>query len=119
LVLARPKGPTCHLGKQTCFGDAPALPLPFLGRLQRLIEQRQTQRPEGSYTTALFEMGTRRIAQKVGEEGVETALAGATEDNDNLIDESADLLFHLLVLLTDRKLSLEPVLERLIARHSR
>ncbi len=117
LVVARPNGPTCHLGHQTCFGEAPALPLSFLARLQRVVEQRHSKRPEGSYTTALFEMGTRRIAQKVGEEGVETALAAATEDDENLIDESADLLFHLLVLLTQREQNLQTVLRRLADRH--
>ncbi len=117
LVIAKPAGPTCHLQTQTCFGDDPVLSLSFLARLQALVERRKREKPAGSYTTALFAMGTRRIAQKVGEEGVETALAAATKDNDNLIDESADLLFHLLVLLSDRGLSLGAVLDRLAQRH--
>lgn len=117
LVIARPNGPVCHLQTQTCFDDAPVVSLSFLGRLQRLVEQRRAERPPDSYTTALFDMGARRIAQKVGEEGVEAALAGAVGDLDNLIDESADLLFHLLVLLSDSELSVDDVLNRLQERH--
>ena len=116
LVLARPAGPVCHQGTQTCFGDVARPPLAFLGRLGRLVEQRFEQRPAGSYTTGLFESGIHRMAQKVGEEGVETALAATLED-DSLIDESADLLFHLLVLLRARGLGLDEVVSRLAERH--
>jgi phosphoribosyl-ATP pyrophosphohydrolase/phosphoribosyl-AMP cyclohydrolase len=117
LVLAQPRGPTCHTGTRTCFGEFPGPPLSFLGRLEALIEERYLQRPAGSYTTTLFERGVLKMAQKVGEEGVETALAGAAQDDVALSGEAADLLFHLLVLLRGRGLGLQPVLDALIARH--
>ncbi|KAA9131388.1 bifunctional phosphoribosyl-AMP cyclohydrolase/phosphoribosyl-ATP diphosphatase HisIE [Marinihelvus fidelis] len=124
LVRARPKGPTCHLGDDSCFdgralaGAATTGPgLGFLAALDRLVEARERERPEGSYTTRLFEAGTKRVAQKVGEEGVETALAAAAGDRDELLDESADLLYHLLVLLRCRDASLQDVVTRLAARH--
>lgn len=116
LVLARPVGPVCHLGTRTCFGDQSRPPLAFLGRLERLIAQRFEDRPAGSYTTRLFESGIHRMAQKVGEEGVETALA-ATLDDDSIVDESADLLYHLLVLLRARGNGLDDVIGRLAERH--
>src|SRR5690606_19664279 len=102
LVRARPRGPVCHKGCRTCFGDESrtgAEPLAFLGTLERLIGQRSIERPEGSYTARLLAEGPRRIAQKVGEEGVEVALAGSGESTDELASEAADLLYHLLVLL--------------------
>ncbi|MGE4071958.1 MAG: bifunctional phosphoribosyl-AMP cyclohydrolase/phosphoribosyl-ATP diphosphatase HisIE [Lysobacterales bacterium] len=117
LVLARPQGPTCHQGTVTCFGDFPGPELAFLGELGRLVEQRHAERPAGSYTTRLFESGTRRMAQKVGEEGVETALAAVAQDAEALLGESADLLFHLLVLLRDRGLGLDDLARTLRARH--
>jgi phosphoribosyl-AMP cyclohydrolase / phosphoribosyl-ATP pyrophosphohydrolase len=117
LVLARPRGPTCHQGTTTCFGDFPGPDCAFLGELARVIEQRHAQRPAGSYTTKLFDAGTRRIAQKVGEEGVETALAAVVQDDEALLGESADLLFHLLVLLRDRGLGLGDLARTLRARH--
>lgn len=122
LVLARPAGPTCHRGTDTCFDardDAkPTAPaLGFLARLETVIADRDRERPEGSYTTRLLEDGVRRIAQKVGEEGLETALAAAAGDDAELADESADLLYHLLVLLRARGVSLERVIATLGARH--
>lgn len=119
LLLAEPAGPTCHRGSDSCFdGDRLAEPqLAFLARLRRLVEQRDRQRPEGSYTTRLFEAGIKRIAQKVGEEGVETALAAATGDREELTQEAADLLFHLLVLLRAGDIELEQVMGVLQARH--
>jgi len=116
LVLARPQGPTCHNGTTTCFGNFPGPDVAFLGELSRLVEQRYKDRPVGSYTTKLFEAGTRRIAQKVGEEGVETALAAVAQDADDLLGEAADLVFHLLVLLRDRGLGLSDVARTLRAR---
>jgi phosphoribosyl-ATP pyrophosphohydrolase/phosphoribosyl-AMP cyclohydrolase len=116
LLLARPHGPTCHNGTTTCFGDFPGPDIAFLGELGRLVEQRQRDRPEGSYTTRLFESGTRRIAQKVGEEGVETALAAVAQGPDDLLGEASDLIFHLLVLLRDRGLGLDDVARTLRAR---
>ena len=114
LVLARPHGPTCHLQRASCFADAPAS---FLADLDALVAQRERERPSGSYTTALFEEGIRRIAQKVGEEGVETALAAVVQDDTALLGESADLIFHLLVLLRARGLSLRDVSSLLQQRH--
>jgi phosphoribosyl-ATP pyrophosphohydrolase/phosphoribosyl-AMP cyclohydrolase len=119
LVLARPAGPACHRGSETCFDDTAevAPTLAFIAALERVVAQRDRDRPEGSYTTRLFEAGVKRIAQKVGEEGVETALAGATADPDELRNESADLLYHLLVLLRASGLSLREVVETLESRH--
>ena len=118
LVHAEPQGPTCHLGSASCFGDASAPPLAFLAELDALVCERERDRPAGSYTTRLFESGVRRIAQKVGEEGVEAALSAVAEDKQALIGESADLLFHLLVLLRVRDASLADVAAVLTARHS-
>lgn len=115
LVLAHPHGPTCHLQRDSCFPEAPAS---FLADLDALIAQREAERPSGSYTTTLFEEGIRRIAQKVGEEGVETALAAVAQDDAALLGESADLMFHLLVLLRARGLSLQDVSSLLQRRHS-
>ncbi|HOV58864.1 MAG TPA: bifunctional phosphoribosyl-AMP cyclohydrolase/phosphoribosyl-ATP diphosphatase HisIE, partial [Rhodanobacteraceae bacterium] len=106
LVQAEPEGPTCHLGTATCFGADSGLPLAFLAELDALVARRERERPPGSYTTRLFEGGLRRMAQKVGEEGVETALAAVAQDERALLDEGADLLFHLLVLLRARGLGL-------------
>lgn len=119
LVLARPHGPTCHRGSDSCFDDEKSVTpgLAFLCQLERLIAQRERDRPEGSYTTRLFNEGTRRIAQKVGEEGVETALAATTGDDDELCNETADLLYHLLVLLRSRGLPFERAIATLRGRH--
>jgi len=119
LVTARPRGPACHLGLETCFGDEPvtqAERLAFLGELEKIIEQRLAQQPEGSYTARLFAQGPKRVAQKVGEEGVELALAGVAESDDKVIGEAADLLFHVLVLLRSRGLPLERVVRELERR---
>ena len=121
LVKAWPSGPVCHTGTRTCFdGEAAAAPAAnaFLAQLDALVAQRASERPAGSYTTKLFERGIAHIAQKVGEEGVETALAAVTRDDDGLIDESADLVFHLIVLLRSRGLSLDAVAARLAERHA-
>ncbi|GAB2578357.1 bifunctional phosphoribosyl-AMP cyclohydrolase/phosphoribosyl-ATP diphosphatase HisIE [Dyella jejuensis] len=117
LVLADPHGPTCHLGTTSCFGDAVQPPLGFLAKLDALVENRKTQLPEGSYTTRLFHEGTRRIAQKVGEEGVETALAAVAQGDDELLGEAADLVFHLTVLLRARGFGLADVARVLVERH--
>jgi phosphoribosyl-ATP pyrophosphohydrolase/phosphoribosyl-AMP cyclohydrolase len=119
LVRAHPEGPTCHLGTLTCFdGEEKVIPeLAFLTELERVIADRDKNRPEGSYTTSLLESGIKRIAQKVGEEGVETALAAAAGDDNELLNESADLIYHLLVLLRSRKLELGTLVEVLKIRH--
>jgi len=113
LVQARPHGPTCHLQRASCFPNAPA---DTLAALDALVATRERERPQGSYTTRLFEGGVRGIAQKVGEEGVETALAGVVQDDEALLGESADLLFHLIVLLRARGLSLADAKRVLEAR---
>ena len=116
LLTAAPKGPTCHLGRASCFEQAP---FNFLADLDDLIRKRRLDRPPGSYTTKLFESGTRRIAQKVGEEGVETALAAVSENDEALLSEAADLIYHLTVLLRSRDLSLHQAIEVLKERHPR
>ncbi len=114
LVLANPQGPTCHLQRASCFPEAPG---DFLGDLDALVAQRERERPAGSYTTGLFEGGVRRIAQKVGEEGVETALAAVVQEDEALLGEAADLMFHLTVLLRARGLSLGDAARVLEQRH--
>lgn len=121
LVTALPAGPACHLGTLTCFGDdAPTAAgrLAFLGTLAAVIAQRKADRPEGSYTARLFAAGPKRIAQKVGEEGLEVALAAVADTDDKLVGESADLLYHLLLLLESRGLRLEQVIAELESRHA-
>jgi len=113
LVQAHPHGSTCHLERASCFADAPA---DGLMELDALIAQRASERPAGSYTTQLFESGIRRIAQKVGEEGVETALAAVVQDDAALLGEAADLFYHLTVLLRARGLSLTDAKRVLAAR---
>ena len=115
LVLANPDGPTCHKGTASCF---PAAPGNFLAELDALVARRKAEMPEGSYTTKLFNKGTRHIAQKVGEEGVEAALAAVAQGPDELTGEAADLIFHLTVLLRERGLGLEAVVSLLKARHA-
>lgn len=119
LIGAEPHGPTCHLGTSSCFGQSEEVrpPLGFLAELDVLVAQRDAERPAGSYTTQLFEGGIRRIAQKVGEEGVETALAAAVQGDEELLGEAADLLFHLTVLLRARGLGLADAVGVLAKRH--
>ena len=118
LVQAEPHGPTCHLGTSSCFGEDVRPPLGFLAELDALVAQRHAERPQDSYTTRLFEAGTRRIAQKVGEEGVESALAAVTQGDEELLGEAADLVFHLTVLLRARGLSLADAVAVLTKRHA-
>lgn len=116
LVTARPNGPTCHLDRASCFEEAPSN---FLADLDALVKERERTRPAGSYTTSLFDSGIRRTAQKVGEEGVETALAAATQDDAALLGEAADLVYHLTVLLRARGLSMGDAVAVLRDRHRR
>jgi phosphoribosyl-ATP pyrophosphohydrolase/phosphoribosyl-AMP cyclohydrolase len=121
LVTARPLGPVCHEGTVTCFGDEPVTNgerLAFLAVLERVIEQRIAESPQGSYTARLFAEGPKRIAQKVGEEGIEVALAAVVETDDKVVSESADLIFHLLILLRSRGLSFQSVVAELHSRHA-
>lgn len=121
LITANPDGPTCHNGTDSCFGDqigTTASKLSFLSQLESVIEQRVSARPEGSYTARLWSEGPTRMAQKVGEEGVEVALAAVTQTPDKLVGEAADLLFHLTLLLKSRQLSLADVVAELERRHA-
>ncbi|MDT0594740.1 bifunctional phosphoribosyl-AMP cyclohydrolase/phosphoribosyl-ATP diphosphatase HisIE [Glaciecola petra] len=106
LVLAKPNGPTCHLGTASCWHNADSTKLGFLAELESLIASRKSAPASSSYTASLYASGIKRIAQKVGEEGVETALAATVGDLEELKNESADLLYHLIVLLQASKLSL-------------
>lgn len=117
LVLANPLGPTCHLGTQSCFGDAAKPALSFLAQLEQVIVSRKNDDPEKSYTASLFAKDLSRSCQKVGEEGVEVALAAMKHDNDELTNESADLLYHLIVLLQRQGLELQDVVACLQGRH--
>jgi phosphoribosyl-ATP pyrophosphohydrolase/phosphoribosyl-AMP cyclohydrolase len=120
LVLAEPAGPTCHKGTDSCFADAQptdAQRLAFLATLESTIADRIAEKPEGSYTARLYAQGPNRIAQKLGEEGVETALAAVTRDDKGVVSECADLLYHLLVLLKSRNLALRDVVQELASRH--
>jgi phosphoribosyl-AMP cyclohydrolase / phosphoribosyl-ATP pyrophosphohydrolase len=120
LVTARPRGPACHNGTLTCFGDAPrtaATSIAFLAKLESVVAQRASEKPDASYTAKLLARGINKVAQKVGEEGVETALAGVNESDQKVVEESADLLFHLLVLLRARGVPLASVTAELERRH--
>lgn len=116
LVLVNPIGPTCHLGTSSCFAPAKH-DWHFLYELEQLLASRKTADPESSYTAKLYASGTKRIAQKVGEEGVETALAATVNDRLELKNEASDLVYHLLVLLQDQDLDLSAVIENLKLRH--
>ena len=118
LARALPAGPVCHTGSATCFGEAGS-GVGFLANLQHIIARRASESPESSYTAKLLAAGTQRVAQKVGEEGVELALAATTNDRQKIIDESADLFYHTLVLLRAKDVSLEEVTARLAERHQR
>jgi phosphoribosyl-ATP pyrophosphohydrolase/phosphoribosyl-AMP cyclohydrolase len=117
LIMATPAGPTCHLGTQSCFKDSLGFDLDFISHLNGVIDARYQDRDEKSYTASLFNSGVKRMAQKVGEEGVEVALAAATDDREELVNESSDLLYHLLVLLRGKDVPLEEVISNLKQRH--
>lgn len=120
LVLAKPQGPTCHVGTETCWHDdnANSPQLSFLYDLEQVIQSREGADPASSYTASLFARGVKRIAQKVGEEGVESALAAMAGDREELANEAADLIFHLLVLLRSQQLELNDVVKVLQQRHN-
>lgn len=124
LILVNPMGPTCHTGTTTCFDEekesSTKLPVPdlvWLSQLETLLNERKSADPDSSYTASLYARGTKRISQKVGEEGVEVALAATSGDKAELVCESADLIYHLLVLLQDQDLSLSHVIDKLKQRH--
>lgn len=117
LILVNPVGATCHTGATSCFDKSDTPDLVFLANLEKLINERKSADPNSSYTASLFAKGTKRIAQKVGEEGVETALAATVKDKNETICESADLIYHLTVLLADGDLTLGDVIGKLKERH--
>lgn len=117
LVLANPVGPTCHTGTESCWFDGQASDYTFIADLEQLIASRKGADPSSSYTASLYNKGIKRIAQKVGEEGVETALAATVADLEELKNESADLMYHLLVLLQASGLSMQDVVGILRERH--
>ena len=118
LVRAIPDGPTCHKGTDTCWGeDNASNPLLFLEELQDFIDKRHKDMPEGSYTTSLFKDGTNRIAQKVGEEALETVIEATNGSTGKLVYEASDLIYHLIVLLTSKGLRIEDIATELHKRH--
>ena len=118
LVQAHPHGPTCHTGTDTCWGEENTQnPLLFLTELQDFIEKRHEELPEGSYTTSLFRDGINRMAQKVGEEALEAVIEAVNGTNERLIYEGSDMLYHLIVLLTEKGLRIEDLAEELLIRH--
>ena len=119
LALVHPNGPTCHTGTESCWFNASSTDMTFVAELERVLASRKYADPESSYTASLYGKGIKRIAQKVGEEGVETALAATVKDIDELKNESADLLYHLIVLLQASDLELSDVIAVLKERHSK
>ena len=118
LIQAHPDGPTCHTGTDTCWGEENHVnPLLFLTELQDFINRRKEEMPEGSYTTKLFKEGINKIAQKVGEEALETVIEATNGTSDHLVYEASDLLYHLLVMLTEKGLRIEEVAQELQKRH--
>jgi len=118
LIQARPDGPTCHTGSDTCWGETnDANPMLFVSELQDFIEKRHEEMPEGSYTTSLFKDGINRMAQKVGEEALEAVIEATNGTNERLVYEGADLLYHLIVLLTSKGLRIEDLASELRERH--
>jgi len=117
LILASPKGPVCHKGSDTCFDQLNKSNVHFLEYLQDLIDERKLTMPEGSYTTKLFKKGIGRIAQKVGEEAVETVIEAMGDDDNLFLNEGADLIYHLIVLLTQKGYGIQDVVEVLASRH--
>jgi phosphoribosyl-AMP cyclohydrolase / phosphoribosyl-ATP pyrophosphohydrolase len=117
LITVIPEGPVCHTGTLSCFGDEIDISLHFLPLLQDILKSRKEEKPEGSYTAELFRKGTNAIAQKLGEEAVELIIESKENDDDRFLNESADLLFHLIILLVNRGYGLEDIAEVLKKRH--
>ncbi len=118
LIKVNPVGPVCHKGTDTCWAETnEPNPVMFLSYLQDFIDKRKEEMPEGSYTTSLFQKGTRKITQKVGEEAVETIIGAMANDDENFLYEGADLLYHLTVLLTHKGYRIEDLAKELMKRH--
>jgi len=119
LIACTPIGPSCHLGTESCFPEQKLTNQNFLSQLEQVIQQRKDDDPKESYTAHLFSRGTTKMAQKVGEEGVEVALAAVAETKEDLLGECADLFYHTLVLLADQKIELSEVMNVLQQRHNK
>jgi len=117
LIKVNPRGPVCHLGKDTCFDERNFAVIDFLGYLQTIIEQRKLKMPGGSYTTKLFKSGINKIAQKVGEEAIELIIEAKDNHDDLFLNEAADLIFHFMVLLSAKNYRIENVVDVLKKRH--
>ena len=117
LIQAIPTGPVCHTGNATCFSETNDFGIEFLAYLQEFINRRHQEMPEGSYTTSLFKKGINRMAQKVGEEAVETVIEATNGTDDRLIYEASDLIYHLIVLLTSKGLTINELAAELEKRH--
>lgn len=118
LIQAVPEGPVCHTGTDTCWGEKNKQDVMFLKELQDFIDKRHAEMPEKSYTTSLFKSGVNKMAQKVGEEAVETVIEACNGTDERLIYEGADLLYHLIVLLTSKGYRIEDLARELKERHS-
>lgn len=119
LIKVNPVGPVCHTGSDTCFGEENKEDIMFFKHLQKFIEKRFEEKPEGSYTTSLFNDGINRMAQKVGEEAIESVIEACNGTDERLIYESADMIYHLIVLLTSKGLSIEDLSRELQKRHKK
>ena len=119
LIACTPIGPSCHLGTESCFPEQKLTQQNFLSQLEQVIASKKDDDPKESYTAHLFSRGTTKMAQKVGEEGVEVALAAVAETKEDLLGECADLFYHTLVLLADQKIDLSEVMEVLQERHKK
>jgi phosphoribosyl-ATP pyrophosphohydrolase/phosphoribosyl-AMP cyclohydrolase len=117
LIRVNPQGPACHTGMRTCFGETVQDNLAFLQNLQALLQSRKEELPENSYTAKLFRQGPRKIAKKLGEEAAELVIEAMDSDNESFLNEAADLLFHVTILLVDRGFKLEDVVKVLEERH--
>ena len=117
LIKVKPVGPVCHTGSDTCFGEVNDTDLFFLSYLQDFIDKRKAEMPEGSYTTSLFKKGVNRMAQKVGEEAVETVIEATNDTDEGFLYEASDLIYHLIVLLTSKGHRIEELAQELKKRH--
>ena len=118
LIYAKPDGPTCHTGSYSCFAEVDKNNIQFLDYLFKLVKQRKIDLPENSYTTSLFNRGSDRIIQKVGEEAIETVIAAKNKDKEEIINEASDLLFHMFVMFADQGIEFSEIISNLQKRHS-
>jgi len=117
LIKVKPAGPTCHTGADTCFNEKNVAPQSFIYELEEIIRDRRIHPQNGSYTNKLFDAGIKRIAQKVGEEATEVVIDAVSGDKNRMAEETADLLYHLLVLLTAQDVALDDIMNVLEKRH--